>query len=114
MIYLGGYHNRIRRALLKMIYETIPDVQYYHFGDMDAGGFSILMDLRKKTGIPFKSYHMDLDTLKEYRQYAKRLNESDRNRLEKIGKEKEFSEVIEFMLEENIKLEQECIIQECL
>ena len=110
MIYLGGYHNRIRRALLKMIYETIPDVQYYHFGDMDAGGFSILMDLRKKTGIPFKSYHMDLDTLKEYRQYAKRLNESDRKRLEKIGKEKEFSEVIEFMLEENIKLEQECII----
>ena len=110
MIYLGGYHNRIRRALLKMIYETIPDVQYYHFGDMDAGGFSILMDLRKKTGIPFKSYHMDLDTLKEYRQYAKRLNESDRNRLEKIRIEKEFSEVIDFMLEENIKLEQECII----
>ena len=53
---------------------------------------------------------MDLDTLKEYRQYAKRLNESDRNRLEKIRIEKEFSEVIDFMLEENIKLEQECII----
>ena len=110
MIYLGGYHNRIRRTLLNMIYETIPYVNYYHFGDMDAGGFSILMDLRKKTGIPFMSYHMDLDTLKEYRQYAKRLNESDRNRLEKIRIEKEFSEVIDFMLEENIKLEQECII----
>lgn len=110
MIYLGGYHNRIRRTLLNMIYETIPDANYCHFGDMDAGGFSILMDLRKKTGIPFKSYHMDLDTLKEYRQYAKRLNESDRNRLEKIRIEKEFSEVIDFMLEENIKLEQECII----
>lgn len=110
MIYLGGYHNRIRRTLLNMIYETIPYANYYHFGDMDAGGFSILMDLRKKTGIPFMSYHMDLDTLKEYRQYAKRLNESDRNRLEKIRIEKEFSEVIDFMLEENIKLEQECII----
>ena len=109
-IYLGGYHNRIRRTLLNMIYETIPYANYYHFGDMDAGGFSILMDLRKKTGIPFMSYHMDLDTLKEYRQYAKRLNESDRNRLEKIRIEKEFSEVIDFMLEENIKLEQECII----
>ena len=110
MIYIGGYHNRIRRTLLNMIYETIPYANYYHFGDMDAGGFSILMDLRKKTGIPFMSYHMDLDTLKEYRQYAKRLNESDRNRLEKIRIEKEFSEVIDFMLEENIKLEQECII----
>lgn len=109
-IYLGGYHNRVRRALLKMIHETIPNVKYYHFGDIDAGGFSILLDLRKKTGIPFLSYHMDLDTLKRYMQYGKCLTESDRKRLEKLGKEKEFCEVITFMLEENIKLEQECII----
>lgn len=109
-IYLGGYHNRIRRTLLKMIYETIPDAKYYHFGDIDAGGFSILLNLRKKTGIPFLSYHMDLDTLKRYMKYGKSLTESDRKRLEKIGKEKEFCEIIGFMLEENIKLEQECII----
>lgn len=109
-IYLGGYHNRIRRTLLKMIYETIPDAEYYHFGDIDAGGFSILLDLRKKTGIPFLSYHMDLDTLKRYMKYGKSLTESDRKRLEKIGKEKEFCEIIGFMLEENIKLEQECIV----
>lgn len=109
-IYLGGYHNRIRRTLLKMVYEIIPNAEYYHFGDIDAGGFSILLDLREKTGIPFMSYHMDLDTLKQYRQYGKCLTKSDRKRLEKIGKEKEFCEVIEFMLKENIKLEQECII----
>lgn len=109
-IYLGGYHNRIRRALLKLVYEAIPDAKYYHFGDIDAGGFSILLDLREKTGIPFAGYHMDLDTLKQYRQYAKRLTESDRKRLEKLGKEKEFYEIIGFMLKENIKLEQECII----
>lgn len=110
VIYLGGYHNRIRRALLKMIYETIPDAKYYHFGDIDAGGFSILLDLRKKTGIPFLGYHMDLDTLKRYMQYGKCLTESDRKRLEKMGKEEEFCEIIGFMLKENIKLEQECII----
>lgn len=109
-IYLGGYHNRIRRTLLKMVYETIPDAKYYHFGDIDAGGFAILQDLRKKTGIPFMSYHMNLDTLKQYSQYAKCLTDIDRKRLEKIGEEKEFSEVISFMLKENIKLEQECII----
>lgn len=111
LIYLGGYHNRIRRALLKMVYEEIPDAKYYHFGDVDAGGFSILLDLRKKTGIPFLSYHMDLDTLKHYRKYGKNLTESDRKRLEKLCKEEEFFEVISFMLEQNIKLEQECIIE---
>ena len=87
-----------------------PALGYYHFGDIDAGGFSILLDLRKKTGIPFLSYHMDLDTLKRYMKYGKSLTESDRKRLEKIGKEKEFCEIIGFMLEENIKLEQECIV----
>ncbi len=110
LIYLGGYHNSIRRILLKMVYEVIPNAKYYHFGDMDAGGFSILRDLRKKTGIPFLSYHMDLDTLKRYKQYGKKLTESDRKRLEKLCGEEEFYEVIHFMLEENIKLEQECII----
>lgn len=109
-IYLGGYHNNIRRTLLKMVYETIPDAKYYHFGDIDAGGFAILKDLRKKTGIPFMSYLMNLDTLKQYRKYGKCLTEQDRKRLEKIGEEKEFCEVIGFMLKENIKLEQECII----
>ncbi|MGN0247244.1 MAG: Wadjet anti-phage system protein JetD domain-containing protein [Lachnospiraceae bacterium] len=110
LIYLGGYHNRIRRTLLKMVYETIPDAKYYHFGDIDAGGFAILLDLRKKTGIPFMSYYMDLDTLKQYRQYGKCLTETDRKRLEQISKEKEFREIIGFMLQENIKLEQECIM----
>lgn len=110
LIYLGGYHNRIRRTLLKMIYEIIPDAKYYHFGDIDAGGFVILLDLRKKTGIPFMSYHMDLDTLKQYRQYGKCLTETDRKRLEQISKAEEFREIIGFMLEENIKLEQECIM----
>lgn len=110
LIYLGGYHNRIRRDLLKMIYAVIPDVQYYHFGDIDAGGFSILLNLRKKTGIPFLSYRMDLDTLKQYLKYGKSLTESDRKRLERLHGEREFREVIDFMLKENIKLEQECII----
>ena len=110
IIYLGGYHNSIRRNLLKMVYEAIPDAKYYHFGDIDAGGFSILLDLRNKTGIPFLSYHMDLDTLKQYSRYGKNLKESDRKRLEKMCSNEEFSEVISFMLEEGIKLEQECII----
>ena len=110
IIYLGGYHNSIRRKLLKMVYEAIPDAKYYHFGDIDAGGFSILLDLRNKTGIPFLSYHMDLDTLKQYSRYGKNLKESDRKRLEKMCNNEEFSEVISFMLEEDIKLEQECII----
>ena len=110
LIYLGGYHNGLRRTLLKMVYQELPDAVYYHFGDIDAGGFAILQDLRNKTGIPFLSYHMDLAALKEYMQYGKNLTESDRKRLERIRNQEEFREVVDFMLEKNVKLEQECII----
>lgn len=109
IIYLGGYHNGIRRTLLKKIYQELPRISYYHFGDIDAGGFSILKDLRKKTGIPFKTYHMDIETLKCYEKYGKALTESDRIRLKEMEKDEELQEVVSYMLLHNVKLEQECI-----
>lgn len=114
IIYLGGYHNHARRELLKTIYETFHTAQYYHFGDIDAGGFQIYYHLKEKTKIPFKLYHMDLQTLKAYEMYGKKLTESDIKRLKKLRDSKmEESErqCVDYMLEHNIKLEQECIIE---
>lgn len=108
VIYLGGYHNSIRRAFIKMLYELNPDKQYYHFGDIDAGGFFILLHLRKKTGVPFAPLHMDINTLIKYDHYTKKLTESDRARLKNL-EEGEFSEVVSYMLEHNRKLEQESL-----
>ncbi len=65
----------------------------------------------KKTGIPFQGYHMDLGTLKKYKSYGKKLTESDRKRLKKLSSEEEFREITQYMLEENVKLEQECVIE---
>lgn len=109
IIYLGGYHNGIRRTLLKKIYQELPGIPYYHFGDIDAGGFSILKNLRNKTGIPFKMYRMDIETLKCYEKYGKTLTDSDRIRLKEMEKDEEIQEVVSYMLLHNVKLEQECI-----
>lgn len=109
IIYLGGYHNRVRRTLLKKLYQKLPNISYYHFGDIDAGGFWILKDLRKKTGIPFKMFCMDVETLKHYEKYGKALTESDRIRLKELEKEEELREVVSYMLLHDVKLEQECI-----
>ena len=109
IIYLGGYHNGIRRTLLKKIYQELPRISYYHFGDIDAGGFSILKDLRNKTGISFKMYRMDIETLKYYEKYGKVLTESDRIRLKEMEKDEELQEVVSYMLLHNVKLEQECV-----
>ena len=108
LIYLGGFHNRIRRDFIKKIYLQNPDMEYYHFGDIDAGGFYILEHLRKLTGVNFKSYKMDLDTLSQYRNYSKSLTENDKLRLKRL-KGNDFDEVIEYMLKNDCKLEQEAI-----
>lgn len=108
-IYLGGYHNGVRRELLKVIRKRWPQAEYLHFGDIDAGGFQILRDLREKTGIPFTAWRMDLKTLRRYEVFARPLTASDRTRLEALRGTTEWQEVIRYMLEKNIKLEQECI-----
>ena len=115
IIYLGGYHNSVRRSLLKEVYAVLPEAKYYHFGDIDAGGYEIYGDLCRKTGIPFELYHMDLETLSAYRRYGKELTTNDRKRLEKIQNKADLQkegvqEVISYMLANNVKLEQECVI----
>ena len=109
LIYLGGYHNGVRRTLLKEIYASYPEAAYYHFGDIDAGGFEIYRDLREKTGIPFRMYHMDLATLQAHAAYAKHLTENDRKRLLGMRDREELREIIDYMLEHDRKLEQECV-----
>lgn len=115
IVYLGGYHNHARRALLEKIYGAFPDSDYYHFGDIDAGGFQIYHHLKEKTGIPFELYQMDLQTLKLYEQYGKKLTENDRKRLQKMRTwihDTEEIECMNYMLTHNVKLEQECITGE--
>jgi hypothetical protein len=108
VIYLGGYHNGLRRKFIKKVKQQNPEIIFYHFGDIDAGGFYILEHLKKQTGIDFKPYKMDIDTLKSFSKYVKKLTENDRERLLKI-KNEQLKEVICYMLENNCKLEQEAI-----
>lgn len=120
VIYLGGFHNKVKRDFLVYVYEGNPQKKYRHFGDIDAGGFYILEHLKRKTGIAFHSLHMDLETLRKHREEAKPLTDNDRKRLLQLREELEdrktrgeaiedYREVIDYMLAENCKLEQEAI-----
>lgn len=107
-IYLGGYHNGLRREFIKTMYKQNPNIDYFHFGDIDAGGFYILEHLKKQTGVDFKPFKMDAETLKLYSEYTKPLTENDRDRLSRLINSGH-SRVIKYMLENNCKLEQEAI-----
>lgn len=114
MIYLGGYHNLVRRELLRMVYRELPDAKYLHFGDIDVGGFRIYRDLCQKTQIAFQTYHMGIFELKKYEKYTKKLTDNDRKGLQMlIEKERaekgENLEVLLYMLDKGVKLEQEAV-----
>ncbi|KAB3536069.1 DUF2399 domain-containing protein [Alkaliphilus pronyensis] len=107
-IYLGGYHNSVRREFIKKIHHQNPKTVFYHFGDIDAGGFYILEHLKNQTGIDFIPFKMDIETIKTYAKYTKRLTENDKNRLRRLA-DSQYGTVINYMLENNCKLEQEAI-----
>lgn len=110
-IFTNGFHNHAIEAFLKCLYDFLGEkVLYFHFGDIDAGGFHIYESLIKKTQIPFQTYKMNVDMLKKYKAYTKPLTENDRKRL--LLFEKRHQEVIGYMLKHNVKLEQEIIGEE--
>ena len=112
IIYLGGFHNQIRKEFLLKLKKYKNNLKFYHLGDIDAGGFYILNHLINDTDIKFQTIRMDIATLKQYKNYGDTLTIEDKKRLndlKNIANLKDYQEVINYMLEENIKLEQENI-----
>ena len=120
VVYLGGFHNKVKRDFLAELYRQNPTKEYRHFGDLDAGGFYILEHLKRKTGIGFRSLYMDAATLRRYEKDQRPLTENDRKRLQQLWqmlqdqKERgecleDYGEVIAYMLDRGCKLEQEAV-----
>lgn len=108
-IYLSGYHNTAKQRFLKKIAENNSGVSWFHFGDIDPDGYFILKNLVEKTGISFVPLYMDVQQLINYRQYCKPLEKNDIVKGNSLLKVNFYNEVMEFMLANNCKLEQEII-----
>lgn len=112
VIYLAGFHNRVKREFLMRLYEAFPEAEYRHFGDLDCGGFLIWKNLCVNTGIPFEPWKMDVKTLEGNLEYGKALTEHDRRQLGRMMDDPFFERQIplfERMLEVGRKVEQEGI-----
>lgn len=108
-IYLSGYHNTAKQSFLKKIAENNKDVSWFHFGDIDPDGYFILKNLVEKTGIPFVPLYMDIQQLITYKQYCKPLEKNDMVKANSLLKVHFYDEIMDFMLTNNCKLEQEII-----
>jgi len=109
--YLGGYANRFQREFLRKVFDDNPEITYLHFGDIDAGGFYIHENLCRITGISFRLWRMSKEELQDAR-YADcllKLSANDRKRLKMLAEHELYRDVVRYMLEEGVKLEQEIV-----
>ena len=109
--YLGGYAARFQRDFLRKVQEDNPHLVFRHFGDIDAGGLYIHEHLCRVTGISFQMYRMSCAELQgaRFRSCLQPLTNQDRIRLKSLEKQGTYRELAAYMLEKNVKLEQEII-----
>lgn len=108
-IFLSGYHNSAKQTFLKKIHNQNPNKEYYHFGDIDPDGLFILDNLRSKTQIDFKAYKMGIAELQKYSDFSKPLEQNDIKKAKSLIANEKYAEVLCYMLQNNLKLEQEII-----
>ena len=110
-VYLGGFATKGQVSFLKKIIQDNPMIGYYHFGDIDAGGFWIHKKLCQQTGTDFHLFAMSKDELsnKQYHNYLLPLTDNDVTRLTNLRDDVNYSDCIHYMLKHNVKLEQEII-----
>lgn len=112
IVFLSGFHNHTKQMLLQRLNAAFPDQEYYHFGDIDVGGMEIFRHLSQSTRIHFKPYRMNVAEMEQNRDHLKSLTENDIDRLRKMRKDDDFRvfySVIDYMLENGVKLEQEVL-----
>lgn len=110
MMYLGGFANRHQIEFLKKVISDNPFVRYYHFGDIDIGGFLIHKHLCRETAKKFELYCMGIQQLCDVR-FRHCLRELTDNDMSRIGAfmEEPYCDVLKYMQEHNVKLEQEIV-----
>ena len=117
VIYHGGFYSPIKGKFFEKIYKGSKEAEtkptYYHWSDIDIGGFKIYTRLRDSIIPEVLPYRMDKNTLIENKVYWKLFDNKYSELLEKLKQEEKYSiffEVIDFMLENSVRLEQESMI----
>lgn len=111
IVYLGGFPTKSQIELLKKL--KLFCNKFYHFGDIDYGGFMILNYLIENLNINIEAINMDLDTLLANIKYAQIINDDKYilklKSLLNIDNLRNYYDVINYMIDNKIWLEQESL-----
>lgn len=110
-IFTGGFASPTVISLLRAVRAIQPDLPFFHWGDLDAGGLRILAHLRKHLGeiVPLA---MAVATFDAHRKHAQPLTKNEREVLAQLRAQPALADcapLIGRLLEANEKLEQEAV-----
>jgi hypothetical protein len=110
---LWGNPSPASRHLLRCLVESLPsDVPLLLWADIDYGGLNILAQLRQQVSARFSPYRMDQNTLDTHTHWAHPLSSADERNLTRLRQHPALADVaplIDHMLLQGIKLEQEAV-----
>ena len=113
---LWGNPSPATRHLLRCLADSLSDsVPLHLWADIDYGGLNILAQLRRQVSPRFTPHRMDIATLKAHSRWAHPLSKNDERNLSQIRQQtvlNDMASLIDYMLLEGIKLEQEAIVSD--
>lgn len=114
IIYHGGFYSPMKGLLFSIIYEGCPNAAFYHWSDIDLGGFRLFNRLRTNIVPSVQPLYMDVETLQA--NFASCMNiktDGYIQMLMSLLKSPEYTmfyEVIQYMIEKKVRLEQENLL----
>ena len=114
VIYHGGQYSPRKHLFLQAVGQALPgSCRWYHWGDLDYGGFLMLARLRREIRGDIRPFHMGAADLERYRQYTVPVSPDYADRLGSLLCREELAdcrETIEIMIQKRIRLEQEAML----
>lgn len=117
VLYHGGFYSPVKGLLIRKVYEALKtqmeDLLVEHWSDIDLGGFRIFNRLKKNLIPEVRPFQMDLSALEAMRPFWRPISKAYMQKLEPLLQDPsyaEFHEVIQMMLREKCKVEQESFL----
>jgi len=111
---LWGNPSPAARHLLRRLADSLAeDAPLYLWADIDYGGLNILAHLRQNVSPRFLALRMDCATLDQFARWGHPLTQNDRRNLARLRQHAALADmapVIDHMLLNDLKLEQEAIV----
>lgn len=111
VLYTGGFASPSLLSFLEKLQNLRPDLPFFHWGDLDAGGLRILAHLRTFLRT-IQPVGMDVSTFMTNQDYGQPLTTRDREALNSLRTLENLSDclpLIKYMIVAGRKLEQEAI-----